>query len=131
MMQDIFKAYDVRGKYPSEISESVVREVVAVVVCDLSKNNKKKNIFVIAHDARLSSPALYESAIKGAQSIKGAIIITVGLATTPMFNFLVNYFKAIGGVMVTASHNPPECNGLKFVKEKAIPLSGTDIYELL
>lgn len=129
-MQSIFKAYDVRGKYPSEINESIVKELVAAVVCDLAKTKGIKK-FVFAHDARLSSPLLYEAAVQGAQSIKGVSVIKVGLATTPMFNFLVNYFNAIGGVMVTASHNPPEYNGLKIVKEKAIPLSGKEVYELL
>jgi len=129
-MRSIFKAYDIRGRYPNEISESVVKEIVAVVACDLVKNKGGKK-FIVAHDARLSSPALYRAAIQGAQSIKGISVVKIGLATTPMFNFLVNHFKAIGGVMITASHNPPEYNGLKIVKEKAIPLSGTDVYELL
>jgi len=123
----IFKAYDIRGKYPAEINEQVVSEIVAV----LGKFFKKGRI-VIGHDIRLSSPKLYQAAINQLKTDKSKFkIIPIGLTTTPMFYFLVNYFKAAGGIMITASHNPKEYNGLKVVKEKAVPVSGKDIMKLL
>ena len=58
------------------------------------------------------------------------IILKVGLATTPMFYFLVKKLKAGGGIMITASHNPPNYNGLKIVDENALPMSGLAIKKL-
>lgn len=81
---------------------------------------------VVAHDARLSSPALYKAVLKGI----GKRALGIGTATTPMFYFLVNKLKATGGIMVTASHNPKEFNGLKVVGKKAVPISGKEILSL-
>ena len=54
-------------------------------------------------------------------------IIDGGLMTTPMFYFLVNHFNADGGIMITASHNPKEYNGLKIINKNAVPISGKEI----
>lgn len=132
IMWGIFKAYDIRGKYPKEINE----KVVLAIVQKLSKLLGGK--IVVAHDARLSSPKLYRAAIKGikyppprrGRQVSGVRIIEAGLATTPMFYFLVNKLKASGGIMITASHNPKEYNGLKVVGKNAKPISGKEIYEL-
>ena len=116
----IYRAYDVRGKYPSELNETAAEEVAR----SLSKNFFGKGPVVVAHDARKSSPALYRSAIKG---LEGRDIIAVGPSTTPMFYFFVTEKKAAGGIMVTASHQPAEWNGLKTVGLKAVPINGFDI----
>lgn len=127
----IFKANDIRGRYPEEIDERVVSLIAGV----LKNKVFKKGKIIAAHDARLSSPALYKAVLKGL-SYSDVLenlrmrIIPVGLATTPMFYFLVNHFKAVGGIMVTASHNPPHYNGLKAVGRRAEPLSGKDILKL-
>jgi phosphomannomutase len=75
---------------------------------------------------------LYQAAIKsikrGASGIK---IIEAGLMTTPMLYFLVNHFKTDLGIMITASHNPKEYNGLKIVGKNAIPISGEEIYKIV
>jgi len=121
----IFKAYDIRGKYPKEINERAVFKIAKKLPKLLGRK------IVVAHDARLSSPKLYRAAIKGIKyQVSGIRIIEAGLATTPMFYFLVNKLKADGGIMVTASHNPKEYNGLKVVGKYARPISGYDIYEL-
>lgn len=126
MNQEIFKLYDIRGRYPGEINGKSVREIAGRLTRILGRK------IVVARDARLSSPALYRAAIVGlkqqAPSIK---IIEAGLATTPMFYFLVNRLKASGGLMVTASHNPKDYNGLKVVGPKAKPISGRDILRLI
>ncbi len=127
MNPTIFKAYDIRGKYPEEINENAVSEIIAV----LAKHFGKGRI-VVAHDARLSSPALYKSALQSLKISPPAggsklEIIVVGPTTTPMLYFLVNKLKAVGGIMVTASHNPKEFNGLKIVGKKAAPISGEEI----
>lgn len=126
MNPKIFKAYDIRGEYPGEIDEKAVSEIAG----KLSKFAGKK--IVVAHDARLSSPALYRAAIRGIKyQVSGIKIIEVGLATTPMFYFLVNKLKASGGIMVTASHNPKKFNGLKIVGPQARPISGQEILKLI
>jgi phosphomannomutase len=123
----IFKAYDIRGIYPTEINESVVREIGAGLVKMFGSGT-----VIIGHDSRLSSPALYRAILREFKENKKKIkIIAAGLITTPTLYFLVNKLKARGGVMVTASHNPKEYNGLKVVGEKAKMISGKEIYELL
>lgn len=131
MNTKIFKAYDVRGKYPEEINEGTVAEIAEA----LAKYFKRGKI-IVAHDARLSSKSLYRTILKqlpgraGTTNNSKLITLPVGLATTPMFYFLVNKLKAAGGIMITASHNPKEFNGLKVVGPKAEPISGKEIYEL-
>ena len=126
----IFKAYDIRGRYPKEINEEVVAKIAREVRGRLGGGK-----IVVGHDARLSSPALYKSVLQSLK-IKKFLpagrqvkfkIEAVGLATTPMLYFLVNKLKAAGGIMITASHNPKEFNGLKIVGKKAIPISGAEI----
>jgi len=135
---NIFGAYDIRGKYPEEINEKVVSEITRCLVLYFKPGSK----IVVAHDNRLSSPSLYQTIIKqfkiqnprlrrgfgGQAKFK---IIEVGLATTPMFYFLVKKLKAAGGIMITASHNPPNWNGLKIVDENALSISGKEILKLL
>src|SRR3989338_4277561 len=93
----IFKAYDVRGKYPQALNDSAAFSIAKKLPRIL------KGIIVVGHDTRLSSPALYKAVLKGikhqASSIK---IIKAGMMTTPMLYFLVDKLKAGGGIMVTA-----------------------------
>lgn len=129
----IFKAYDVRGKYPSEINEAAVEEIARAVAGHFGKRAK----IVVGHDARLSSPSLYKSVLKSLKansSLAGQAklkAIPAGIMTTPMLYFLVNELDADGGIMVTASHNPKEYNGLKVVGKKARPISGKEIQKLI
>src|SRR3989344_3806898 len=114
----IFKAYDIRGLYPAEIDA----RSAALIAEKLAEKLSPKTV-LIGRDARLSSPALYAALKKTLLKIRGQKVISAGVMTTPMFYFLVNYCKADFGVMVTASHNPKEYNGLKIVRKKAIPIS--------
>lgn len=121
----IFRAYDIRGIYPSTINEKVAYLIGRAFVKFLSQKPKVKSQklnIVVGRDARLSSPALFKSLIKGLIS-QGTNIIDIGLSTTPMFYFAVAHFKFDGGINITASHNPKEQNGFKLVREKAIPIS--------
>ncbi|KKR89185.1 MAG: hypothetical protein UU85_C0004G0025 [Candidatus Wolfebacteria bacterium GW2011_GWA2_42_10] len=131
MNPKIFKAYDIRGKYPREINENIVMEIV-----DKFLPRKLKIKIIIGRDARLSSPNLYKAAIKrlkiqSADWRRKLKIVPAGLITTPMLSFLVNYLKADFGIMITASHNPKEYNGLKIVGKNAMPISGKDVLQLL
>lgn len=118
----IFRAYDVRGKFPGEINQRVA-ENIGRALADFFK----KGTLVLGFDARISSPELFESLKKGLTTNPKINFIEAGLITTPMLYFLVNQFQASGGVMVTASHNPKNFNGFKIVKSKALPVSGEEI----
>lgn len=121
---EIFRAYDVRGVYPDELDEHD-----AARIAEISLSFFKKGKILVAHDARKSSPILYKSIVDLIEKEKKSRfkLIKAGLMTTPCFYFLVNKFKLSGGIMVTASHDPKNYNGMKIVREKAIPISGDDI----
>jgi phosphomannomutase len=109
-----FKAYDIRGKYPSEIDESLAERLGGALVRFL----KAKRI-AVGRDVRLSAPAIAAAVAKGA----GCEVVDVGLCTTPMLYYAVGHLGLDGGVMVTASHNPPGDIGFKLCRERAFPLS--------
>ncbi|MCX6702644.1 MAG: hypothetical protein NTW60_02145 [Candidatus Wolfebacteria bacterium] len=121
----IFKAYDIRGKYPEEINEATVARITETIAKSI-----KKGKIIIGCDVRASSFSLCKAALDALKSFNGEVV-PVGVVTTPMFYFLVNQFKANRGIMVTASHNPKEYNGLKMVKEGAFPISGKEVLELI
>lgn len=127
-MNLIFKANDIRGIYPKELNEAVVRGIASA----LNGYFGRKSTLIIGRDARLSSPSLYRALMKGLKSGNHKMkVIDAGLMTTPMLYFLVSEYKADGGIMVTASHNPKQFNGLKIVKAGARPVSGTEIGKLM
>jgi phosphomannomutase len=111
---EIFKAYDIRGIYPEEINE----EDAYLIAKALVKFLKAKNI-VTARDMRPSSEPLYEAVLKGLKEM-GVKIYDIGLATTPMYMYVINLEKADGGIVVTASHNPTKYNGLRMEGKGAI-----------
>lgn len=128
MINSIFKAYDIRGKYPDEINEKATEEIVSALAGFFGPKAK----IVIGHDVRLSSPSLYTAALKVFNPISDMPSpIPAGLITTPTLYFLVNKYNADGGIMITASHNPKEYNGLKVVGKGGMPISGTDIYKIM
>jgi phosphomannomutase len=129
--KSIFKAYDIRGIYPKDVNQEAV-EVVGKACVKMFPEGE----VIVAYDARHGSPELariLENAIttEAAAHNKHITIRAVGFSTTPMFYFLVNHFKAVGGCMITASHNPKEYNGIKIVSEGAVTVSGTDILKIV
>ncbi len=78
---------------------------------------------MVGQDNRISSPALFKHLSKGITQA-GSDVVNIGLSTTPMFYFAVAFYGFDGGIMITSSHNPPEYNGFKLVRENAIPISG-------
>ena len=119
MNYDIFKAYDIRGIYPSELDEADAYRIGRGLA--LSKLLKSGKPVVVGRDMRTSSDTLAD-AISSGLVAEGYSVVDIGLCTTPMLYFAVNALDAAGGVMVTASHNPGEYNGFKCVREKAIPI---------
>lgn len=116
-LNQIFKAYDVRGIYPDQIDEEAVFKI-ALGFVDFLKPRK----VALGRDVRISSPALFESAKKAFIS-KGVEVWDIGEITTDQLYFAVSYYHLDGGITITASHNPKEYNGIKFVREKSIPIS--------
>jgi len=114
----IFKAYDVRGLYPSEVNEEGARAIGAAFVAYLQAKR-----IAVGRDMRLSSPAIAAAFIDGATA-QGADVVDYGMVATDMLYFAVASDGHDGGVQITASHNPKEYNGLKMVRREAFPLSG-------
>ncbi len=128
----IFRAYDIRGKYPSEINEKIVGEIISRFLNSQLSIIKGQLLIVVGRDARLSSLSLYRAAIKQLITNNQQLItIKAGTITTPMLSFLVSELKADLGIMITASHNPKNYNGLKIVKKNAEPVSGMEIKKLV
>lgn len=113
----IFKAYDLRGKYPGEIN----KEIAFKVGFAFGRLIKGKKI-VVGSDARASSPELKDALMSGLFKA-GKEITDIGFSTTPMFYFAVNRLGGDGGIMVTASHLGKEYNGLKLVEKGGISLT--------
>ena len=107
---NIFKEYDVRGLYPREINGETAYEIGRAFVKLLKAENGR--IIIIGRDKRKSSTPLAKAFIKGVVD-SGARAIDIGTVTTPMLYFAIPRLGAIGGAMITASHNPPGDNGFK------------------
>jgi phosphomannomutase len=114
----IFKAYDVRGLYPSEVNEEAARLIGRGFVAYLAAKR-----IAVSRDMRLSSPSIADAFIDGARS-QGADVVDYGLMGTDMMYFAVARDGHDGGAQITASHNPKEYNGIKMVRREAFPLSG-------
>jgi phosphomannomutase len=111
-----FKAYDIRGKVPSELNRELAYKIGRTIVKYLNAKS-----IVIGRDVRKSSPELSEALSKGITDA-GCDVFDLGLCGTEMIYFGTPFLNADGGIMITASHNPPEYNGLKFVKKGSVPL---------
>ncbi len=114
----IFKAYDVRGLYPSEINEEAARLIGRGFVAYLNARR-----IAVSRDMRLSSPSVAAAFIEGAR-MQGADVVDYGMMGTDMMYFAVARDGHDGGAQITASHNPKEYNGIKLVRREAFPLSG-------
>jgi phosphomannomutase len=114
----IFKAYDVRGLYPSEVNEEAARQIGRGFVSYLQARR-----IAVSRDMRLSSPSLAAAFIEGACA-QGADVVDYGMMGTDMLYYAVARDKHDGGVQITASHNPKQYNGIKMVRREAFPLSG-------
>ncbi len=121
----IFKGYDIRAIYPTEISEENTKVIVKAIYYFLSENSQKQKPLTVAlgHDMRISSPSLF-AVMKEALVESGAEVVDLGLVTTPSVYFAVSHYGYDAGLQLTASHNTKEYNGIKIVtnfdKEKGL-----------
>jgi phosphomannomutase/phosphomannomutase/phosphoglucomutase len=115
---DCFKAYDVRGRIPDEIDEPLAYDIGRAYAAFVRPRQ-----VAVGYDIRLSSPGL-AAAVKRGLMDSGVDALDIGLWGTEGAYFATFDGKLDGGIMVTASHNPPDYNGMKFVREEARPISG-------
>jgi len=126
MNWDVFRAYDIRGIYPEEIDEEAYYRIAKGYVYFF-----KPKTMVVGMDARLSSPPLKKSLVQGFLD-GGVDVVDIGGITTDMLYYTVGASSEYsGGVVVSASHNPKEYNGLKMVREKATAISSeTGLFDI-
>ena len=115
-MSEIFKAYDIRGVYPETLNEEIVYKIGRAFAYFL----KAKNI-IVGSDMRISSPKLSKALMKGITE-QGANAIFIGEVCTDAVYFASGFLDK-PGAMFTASHNPPQYNGVKLCRENAIPIN--------
>jgi phosphomannomutase len=114
----IFKAYDVRGLYPQELDEDAAERIGCALAQQLAATT-----LAVGMDPRPSSPGLAHAFTAGALRA-GAEVTDIGMVPTEMLYYGVASLGLDGGAMITASHNPPQYNGMKLVEAGAVPLSG-------
>jgi phosphoglucosamine mutase len=123
----LFGTDGIRGKfgnYPFDIDG--VKKIGAAFAQFLGKGKKT---IVVAKDTRASSSIIEESLSAGLKS-RGADVLLLGVIPTNALSYLTSLYKATGGVMITASHNPAEDNGLKFFSSIGTKLSDADEEEI-
>lgn len=113
-----FKAYDIRGRVPDELNETLAERIGAALSAQIGNGP-----VVLGRDVRLSSPSLQAALATGLRAA-GRDVIDIGLCGTEEVYFQTSHRQAAGGVMVTASHNPMDYNGMKLVREGSRPISG-------
>ncbi len=126
--EEIFKAYDIRGLYGSQIDEELAEQLGRAFVRVLSQLEGKpagELRLALGHDMRLTAPALAARYRVGMTS-EGAHVIDAGEVGTEMLYYLVGSRELDGGLMCTASHNPPAYTGAKLVRAGALALSGDE-----
>jgi phosphomannomutase/phosphoglucomutase len=108
--EQIFREYDIRGVVGRDLNAETTGTIAHGFGAYLGRAGVR--CAVVGHDNRVSSPELYAAAIRGLTDT-GCDVVGIGLAITPMLYFALHHFELRGGMMVTASHNPPEFNGFK------------------
>ena len=114
----VFKAYDVRGIYPTELDEEGAYAIGRAFVEQFEPRR-----IAVGRDMRVSSPSMAAALVRGATE-GGADVLDLGLVGTEMVYFAVGELELDGGVAVTASHNPKEYTGMKIVRRGALPVGG-------
>ncbi|KLI97255.1 phosphomannomutase/phosphoglucomutase [Luteimonas sp. FCS-9] len=112
-----FKAYDLRGRVPDELNPALARDIGVALAGQLDPG-----AVVLGRDVRLTSPELQAALSEGLRS-QGREVVDIGVGGTEEVYFQVDRLGAAGGVMVTASHNPMDYNGMKLVRQQARPIS--------
>ena len=126
-MQEItcFKAYDVRGRVPDQLNDDIARRI-GRAYADVVKPRQ----VVVGHDIRLTSEAIKAAVTEGLLE-QGVDVYDIGLCGTEEIYFATSHAGMDGGIAITASHNPKDYNGMKFVREDSRPISGdTGLFDI-
>lgn len=115
-----FKAYDIRGRIPDQLNEDIAYRIGRAFAQGLRARH-----IVVGHDIRLTSPAFCKAVSDGIRDA-GCDVTFIGQCGTEEIYFATFHGGYDGGLVVTASHNPVDYNGIKFVREGARPVSGDD-----
>ena len=113
-----FKAYDLRGRIPDQLNPELARDVGRAYASWLRPSK-----VVVGQDIRLTSPELSQALTEGLVE-SGVDVYLIGECGTEEIYFATDHFDMDGGIMVTASHNPKDYNGMKLVREQSKPISG-------
>jgi len=120
-----FKAYDVRGRVPDQLNEAIARRIGRAYAQVIEPRQ-----VVVGHDIRLSSEAIKAALVQGLVE-QGVDVYDIGLCGTEEIYFATSHAGMDGGIAVTASHNPKDYNGMKFVREDSRPISGdTGLFDI-
>lgn len=124
--EHIFRAYDIRGVYGVDLTEEVASRLGKAVSAYL--NGERKNV-AVGRDVRLSGGSLEDALIEGLLS-GGCNVEDIGMVTTPILYFSSAHYEKDAGIMVTASHNPPEWNGFKIWTKDGFICEGKGIEDI-
>jgi len=124
--KNIFRGYDIRGKYPTDLNEDVYYTIGRSFGLYIKKYNETK--CVVGHDNRYSSDELVNALITGLID-SGIDVIDIGLVTTPMYYYAQIKLNILTGMMVTASHNPKDENGIKYSINSFTNCKGEEIQD--
>lgn len=113
-----FKAYDVRGRIPDQLNEDIARRIGRAYAEVINPGT-----VVVGHDIRLTSESIKAALVDGLRA-QGVDVLDIGLCGTEEIYFATSHLQAGGGIAVTASHNPKDYNGMKFVRAESKPISG-------
>ena len=126
LIESIFREYDIRGTYPSEINENSIAKIGQAIALKCIEEGVSE--ICVGRDGRLSGKTLLEAMCKSL-SESGIAVINIGLVTSPILYYAAKKNKSKSGVMITGSHNPKNDNGIKMVINDK-PVSGTEILSL-
>ena len=124
--KDIFRAYDIRGKYPEEVNSDVFNQIGLALATKISSKNSDP--VIICRDGRISSKELADSLVDALVKC-GIRVIDIGELPTPLMNFSLHKLRIKNGLMITGSHNPKNYNGVKMVIDN-LTIYGEHIQEL-
>jgi phosphomannomutase/phosphomannomutase/phosphoglucomutase len=112
-----FKAYDVRGRVPEDLNEEIAYRIGRAYAAFV-----RPETVAVGRDIRLTSDSITSELIRGLTD-SGVTVVDIGIGGTEMVYFATFHYRLSGGIMVTASHNPPNYNGMKMVREESRPIS--------
>jgi len=111
-LDKIFRAYDIRGVFGEDLTSEVATRIGVAFATFLGENKE----VLVARDVRLSGETLRKALVSGL--VSGCNVTDIGVVPTPLLYFAINRLQKDAGIMVTASHNPPEWNGFKLFQPK-------------